>query len=198
MGYEDLNVGNVRIYGGMSDGVYLGKLGTADPTPATVADLLLGPRVGYDNVGWLLEDGIPLGLDASVEEFTGHQGASLLRTKVNSTKKSLTLGMAEDSPLTSSIYWGHDNKVEAFGTGLAKEVIPAGVKTKVFKGVIVLSDDEDVVTWYIADRIEVGEREEISNSNSEVAGHQVSCAIIGEMRKITNAPSYVSAIEVGP
>lgn len=198
MGSEDLNVNNVRIYGGMADGIYLADLGTEDPSPATLAELLLGPGEPFANVGWLMDNGIPLGLDASVEEFNGHQGASLLRTKVNSTKKTLTLGMAEDSPLTSSIYWGHTNKIQATGTGLAKEVIPAGVKSRVFKGVIVLSDDEDVVTWYIADRVEVGEREEISNSNNEIAGHQVSCAIIGEMRKITNAPSYVAAIEATP
>lgn len=83
-----LNNENVRVVGSMFDAIWVAPLGSADPTITSLDDLMgdaLAEKleaVGAENVGWLNEDGIPLSVSANNEEMYGHQGGSLLRSKV--------------------------------------------------------------------------------------------------------------------
>lgn len=185
------NTDNVRVYGSQYDAIYVAPVGTPDPEFTTVADLLKPLEGKYQNVGWLNEDGIPMAVSTDVEKFKAHQGAALVRSKVTSTERSITIGAIEESPLVTGMFFDHGAPEKA-GDGMARVDFPKGIGTVARKAIVVLNDG-DVTKILVISRIEIGEREDVSHTNSELTGYTMTGDITGEMYMLTNSKAYVDA-----
>lgn len=192
-----LNSDNVRVYGSQYDGIWIAPLGTPDPVIATEADLLKDLPSPFVNIGWLNEDGIPLSVSTDVEKFKGHQGAAMVRSKVTSTERSLTIGAIEENPVVTGLFFDHGAPTKAV-EGVARVDFPKGIGTVARKAVVMLNDG-DVSKLLVISRIEIGEREDLSHTNSEITGYNMTGDITGEMYMLTNSPAYLDAIvDPGP
>lgn len=193
---KTLNNANVRVYGSMFDAIWWAPLTAEFPVIETVEDLLKDFPEPWVNIGWLNEDGIPLQVSANIEEMNGHQGGTMLRTKVTQTKKGFQIGALEEAPQVTSLFFDHGTPV-AHGTGLARVELPKGIGTVAGKSMIITADD-DIVKVVRSTRTEIGEREDVSHTNSAISGYTMSAAMVGETDIITNAESYVSIATPAP
>lgn len=196
---KTLNNANVRVYGSMFDAIWWAPLTAEFPVINTVEDLLKDFAAPWVNIGWLNEDGIPLQVSTNIEEMGGHQGGTMLRTKVTQTKKGFQIGALEEAPQVTQLFFDHGAPVaHGTGGGLARVELPKGIGTVAGKSMVITADD-DIVKVIRSTRTEIGEREDVGHTNSAIAGYTMSAAMVGETDIITNAPAYVSAIApVGP
>ncbi|RKQ36202.1 phage tail tube protein [Kocuria tytonis] len=190
------NTDNVRVYGSQYDAIYIAPIGTPDPEFTSAADLLKPLGKDYTNVGWLNEDGIPLAVSTDVEKFKAHQGAAMVRSKVTATERSLTIGAIEESPLVTGMFFDHGAPTKV-GTDLARVDFPKGIGTVAKKAIVILNDG-DVSKALVISRLEIGEREDISHTNSELTGYTMTGDITGEMYMLTNSKAYLDAVPAEP
>lgn len=185
---ENRNYENVRIYGGMSSGVFLGPLGATLPT----TDLVI-PE-GLDAVGWLSEDGIGLAVEANVEKFRGYPGGTVLRTKVTSTDKSVTIQALEESPLVTALYFDHGDPVAA--GDIARVDLPEMIGT-VERSAVFAFEDGDVTKFLVAPKVQVTSRGELAHQTNEMTIYELGLEIIGDSYILTNSQAYIDAIASG-
>jgi hypothetical protein len=181
------NYENVRIYGGMTSGVFLGPLGATLPT----TDLIIPAEL--DAVGWLSEDGIGLSVEANVEKFRGYPGGSVLRTKVTSTDKSVAIQALEESPLVTGLFFDHGAPVAA-GTDLARVDLPELIGTVARSGVLAF-EDGDVTKLIVCPRLEVTNRGTVAHQSNDMTVYELGLEIIGDSYMLTNSEAFVNAIE---
>lgn len=186
------NIDNVRVYGSQYDAIYVADIGTPDPEFTSAADLLKPLEGKYTNIGWLNEDGIPLAVSTDVEKFKAHQGAAMVRSKVTATERSLTIGAIEESPIVTGMFFDHGAPTKV-GTDLARVDFPKGIGTVAKKAIVILNDG-DVSKALVISRLEIGEREDISHTNSELTGYTMTGDITGEMYMLTNSKAYLDAV----
>jgi len=72
-----VNSQNARIFGSDSDSIYLAPVGTVFPT--TIGEVA---GSGFEDVGWLHSDGITEAFTGSKAQIRGHQGARVVRTRM--------------------------------------------------------------------------------------------------------------------
>lgn len=187
------NADNVRIYGGLDDAVWIAPLGTLLPT---TLDLDLPEP--WVELGWLAEDGIPLSMTTDVQSFRGHQGGSLLRRKVVSTEKSISFTALEESPVVWKLYFGAGDPVEtAAGSGVARVDLPESVGSQSYAAVVQLND-EDVTKFLCVERLDIGDREDVAHSGTDLTGYGISGSIIGDAYLLTNAPAFTEGFVATP
>lgn len=191
MSEKTLNNANVRVYGSMFDGIWVAPLGTPDPVIKSKEDLLLDLPKPWVNVGWLNEDGIPLTVSTDIEKMKGHQGGSLLRTKVTSTEKGFSIGALEESPLVTGMFFDHKDPYKVV-EGVARVDLPKGIGTVAVKTIQVVNDD-DVTKWIVSQRTEIGEREDVDHQNAAISGYTMAASIVGEAYILTDSQSYLDA-----
>lgn len=180
------NVNNVRVYGDLTSEVYLAPKGTVLPT--TLAEL---PAI-WDILGWVSEDGVNLGLSTEVTKFKGWQGGATLRTKVTSVEKSFALTALEETPLVTSLYYGHGAPVVS-GTGaerVAKIVLPEGFGT-IERAAVIKFVDADVVKFFCCENAQVSDRGESPHNNSSITAYEMTFDVVGASYLLTNAPAYL-------
>lgn len=185
------NYENIRIYGGMSSGVYLGPIGTTLPTTTLVVDPAL------ESVGWLSEDGISLAVDANVEKFRGYPGGGVLRTKVTQSDKSVTIQALEESPLVLSLFFdaGTPTSVGTAGSELAKVVLPEMIGTVRRSGVLAF-EDSGVQKFIVCPELQVTTRGTVAHKTNEMTVYEMGLEIIGEAYILTNDPNFLEAAGV--
>lgn len=185
------NNDNVRVFGSLEDKIMVAPIGTAGPlSPAD----LVAPWV---DLGWLDESGIPLGVSTDVEKFKGHQGGTTIRTKITSTEKSLGINALEDSPVVARLFWGGASAATetvpttstTAGSGIYRYDMPEGIDTVAVSAVVYV-EDGGVWKLYYYERIEIGEREEVSHANAELTGFRMSAEVVGDSYFLTNAAAY--------
>lgn len=187
------NADNVRIYGGLDDAVWIAPLGTTLPT-----DLVLELPSPWVELGWLAEDGIPLSMTTDVQSFRGHQGGSLLRRKVVSTEKGISFTALEESPVVWKLYYGAGDPVETeAGSGVARVDLPESVGSQSYAAVVQLND-EDVTKFLCVERLDIGDREDVAHSGTDLTGYGISGSIIGDAYLLTNAPAFTEGFVVSP
>lgn len=182
------NYDNVRIYGDLDSGVWVAPLGTTLPT------VLGDPPSPFDELGWLTEEGISQALSVNVERYRAYQGGTLLRTKVTSTDKTITVQAVEEKPLVTEMVHGHGAPTitGVAPNEIAKIDLPDSVPT-VARAAVFRFLDEDVEKLLCCERVEVGDRGEIGHTNNGLTIYEMSLDIIGASYILTNNPAYTAA-----
>lgn len=89
----------VRIYGDLASAVWVAPKGTTGPTT------LVAPGVGYNELGWLTEDGVDMDRNESSTSFNAWQGGTLLRKKVTSVEDSFKVICTEENATVLGLYY---------------------------------------------------------------------------------------------
>lgn len=109
--YDDLQQRNAAlIFKALQGSVFVAPE-TAQPitTLTDPSDSLLAPLpVGYEDVGWISEDGAEFGRDVDVSDITGWGSVEPLRSDVNSDVTTLAFSMLETRKTSIGLYTGAD------------------------------------------------------------------------------------------
>lgn len=178
---------NFRIYSDLDCDVFLAPLGTTLPT--TLDD----PGVGFEEVGWLGEDGVPVGREVDVEKYKAYQGGTTLRVKITSDEKTFTFEAMEEKPLVSALYWGHGDAVitgvgdEAIATVDVPEAAPVAQRAAVLR-----FKDDGITKLYLCENVQVTPNGEVAHSTDGGTTYGFNAEIIGGFKMITDAPSFTA------
>ena len=92
------NVDNVRVYGDIDSAVYVGDKGTTFPIDPTTP-----PASGFDELGWLGEDGITESRDVDSDAKKAWQGGVTVRTVRSSDSRRFSFVCLETNAITSGL-----------------------------------------------------------------------------------------------
>ena len=173
------NADNAFMAGSEKDTLYLGPAGTDlssitalnSPIPAALQD-----------VGWLDEDGLTLGMSDSVDKIRGHQGHGVARTYMSDSSTTFTANLLESKLALVKQYLGvtKTEKVTTAGTGaITRMEVSASRKVESLCGV---ADLFDVSTGkqrrYIFKRLEMGERSDIQYKVGELTAYECQFEVL--------------------
>lgn len=182
-----LDAGNARIFGSDLDKVQIGPLDATLPTTLGAVDAELV------DVGWLHTDGLPFTPADSVEKFRGHQGGGVVRTTITESDLSFGFQCLETTALTLGLQ--HNILTNVTATGVT--TMGASPSRRVLARAFVLDlydkDDTTIHYRYVIPRGEIGEREEFTYANSDIAGFTFTVEIVGPYSIITNDPAAAVA-----
>lgn len=184
------NYDNIRVYGDLESEVYLGPKGTVLPDGTTLDPTSLDPAL--EAMGWLSEDGVSLAVEANSEKFRGWQGGSVLRTKVTTTDKTITMQALEETPGVTALYYDH-GAVEYSGIGaaaIARVDLPESIGTVERAGVFRFVDD-DVEKWLVCPLVQVTGRGTVAHQNTSMTIYEFTLEVIGPAYLLTNAPAFI-------
>ena len=169
------NANNARIWGGDNDSIWLAPVGTTLPTTIDAA-----PGAGFEDVGWLHEDGITETANGSKEVIRGHQGAGVVRTRMSETGTSIAFTALEDKAQTNSLRYNEkDAEVTA---GVRKVTRGPGQRVSVRAAVIDLYDidNETIKKRLVIPRLEITPTGDKTYSNADISGYGFEAEIIGD------------------
>jgi hypothetical protein len=184
------NYDNIRVYGDLESEVYFGPKGTVLPDGDSLDPETLDPAL--EAIGWLSEDGVSLALEANSEKFRGWQGGSVLRTKVTTTDKTITMQALEETPGVTELYFNHGAPTYT-GIGpaaIARIDLPESVGT-VERAAVFRFVDDDVEKWLVCPLVQVTGRGTVAHQNTSMTIYEFTLEIIGEAWLLTNAPAYI-------
>lgn len=169
----------IHVFGGDDDAVWFGPLGATLPT--TLGD----PDAAFDEAGFLGEDGMGLTRDADIAELRVHQGGKIVRKKVTSSKKDITIRMVEDNDTVKGIV--DDVKSSTTATGVTTETINGAIVVWVGAMIVDLYDT-GYMERYVCSRVEVSVSGEEGWTNSELREREATATIIGDYVRISGPP----------
>jgi hypothetical protein len=177
----------VRV--GVTGTVYVAPKGTALPT--NIATPL---NAAFKSVGFISEDALTESLAITTERLRAWQRPVGLRTLTTEVEWTFQFGMLETSPLVLDLYYG--GAETSVATGVATTGILAW-PTSTQRAMVIEIVDGDVSTRYAIPVVEIGDREEVSHSNTEGTVWGVTVNVLGssidEMGfRITNDPEFVA------
>jgi hypothetical protein len=177
----------VRV--GVTGTVYVAPKGTALPT--NIATPL---NAAFKSVGFISEDALTESLAITTERLRAWQRPVGLRTLTTEVEWTFQFGMLETSPLVLDLYYG--GAETSVATGVATTGILAW-PTSTQRAMVIEIVDGDVSTRYAIPVVEIGDREEVSHSNTEGTIWGVTVNVLGssidEMGfRITNDPEFVA------
>lgn len=170
-----VNSANARIFGSDSDSIYLAPVGST--VPATIS---APPGAPFEDVGWLHSDGITEAFTGSKTEIRGHQGARVVRTRVETPGTTISFHALESKDQTKALRY--DEKSSAVATGVRTVTRGAGQKVSARAAVIDIFDADDVTVkerWIIP-RLEITPDGDRVFANSDIAGFPFIGEIIGD------------------
>lgn len=177
-----------RIFGSDNDSISLGPVGTA--LPVTIDGALNG---ALEDVGWIHSDGITETFTGSKSEIRGHQGARVVRTRVETPGTTISFHALESKAQTKSLRY--DEKDVSVTDGVRKVTRGAGQKVSPRSAVIDVFDADDVTVkerWVIP-RLEISPDGDRVFANSDIAGFPFIGEIIGDYYVYESSPSPLSA-----
>lgn len=170
-----VNSANARIFGSDSDSIYLGPIGSTVPTTIAAA-----PGAAFEDVGWLHSDGITEAFTGSKSEIRGHQGARVVRTRMETPGTTISFHALESKVQTKSLRY--DEKSTATATGVRTTTRGAGQKVSARSAIIDIFDADDVTVkerWIIP-RLEISPDGDRVYANNDIAGFPFIGEIIGD------------------
>jgi hypothetical protein len=162
---------NVRIYGDDASGVYVGDKGTTGPTT------LAAPGVGFDEVGWLSEDGVDFDRSEDVAEFKGWQGGTTLRKKVTSQEDTFRFVCLEETALTMGLYY--KGVAPTTATGVDTFAITNQAVSDERAWVVDVVDDT-ITKRYVIPSGEITGRATVPHKNSDLTMYEFTVTIYGD------------------
>lgn len=169
------NANNARIWGGDSDSIWLAPVGTALPTTIDAA-----PGAGFEDVGWIHEDGITETANGSKEVIRGHQGAGVVRTRMSETGTSIAFTALEDKAQTNALRYNEKSSTVAAGV----RQVTRGPGQRVSARAAVIDfydiDNETVKKRLCIPRLEIVPSGDKTFSNSDISGYEFESEVIGD------------------
>jgi hypothetical protein len=170
-----VNASLARIFGSDSDSIYLAPLGTTLPT---AIDGVLDPA--FEDIGWLHSDGITESFTGSKTEIRGHQGARVVRTRIETPGTTVTFVALESKPQTKALRY--DEKSSTVTAGVRKTKRGAGQKVSARACVVDVFDADDITVKerWVFDRIEISPNGDRVFVNNDIAGFPFLAEVIGD------------------
>lgn len=171
-----------RIWGGDLDSIWIGPLTAALPT-SLPADLEAGETEsidGFEEIGWLDTDqGITETLLGSLTELRGHQGAGIVRTRMETPGTQFQFTALEDKALTNGLRY--DVASTTVEGNVRRTVRRPGQTVKARKAVIDLrdADDQTIMQRILIPRLEIIPNGDKVNINNAIAAFPFIGTVIG-------------------
>lgn len=168
--------------------VSVGPVGSASPTSEAVA------LTGFNDLGYLNENGIEVIPDRSTKDMKAWQNADIVRTVTTDAKLTFKFVMIETSAATIELYWGVPvTRTATNGTWDLSPGVTGGRKSFVFDVV----DGTDLLRYYVASG-ELESRETIKNVNGDLLGYGVTI-VAYPSATLANKPARVwsSSLKTG-
>jgi len=162
---------NVRIYGDDASGVWVADKGTTGPTS------LAAPGVGFEEVGWLGEDGVDLDRSEDVSEFKAWQGGSTLRKKVTSQEDTFKFVALEETALTMGLYYKGVTATTATGVDTYAITDQAASDERAW---VIDFVDGAITKRYVVPSGEVTGRATVPHKNSDLTMYEFTVTIYGD------------------
>lgn len=169
-----------RIFGSDNDKIWIGPLGSALPT-----DLTTAPGAGFEDIGWLNSDtGVTETTLGSLSEIRGHQGAGIVRTRMETPGTQFQFVALEQKSLTDELRY--DVKSSTTAAGVKTSTRGPGQKVKARAAVIDLLDidDDSVQVRILIPRLEIIPNGDRTFINSDIAGYPMIGTVIGDYEVI--------------
>lgn len=164
-----------RLYGSDNDAVYIA------PVTATFPTTLDAAPAGFDEVGWLNTDsGVTETMLGSVAEIRGHQGAGIVRTRMENPGTQFAFVALESKALTNGLRY--DEKSSTTANGVRSSTRSPGQTAKRRKVIIDLFDQDaeygaQLRIMATCSIVPNGDRTYI---NSDIAAYPFLATIIGD------------------
>lgn len=171
-----VNSALARIFGSDNDKIWLADISTALPT-----DLATPPGSGFEDIGWLNTDtGVTETALGSLAEIRGHQGAGIVRTRMETPGTQFQFVALEQKQMTDELRY--DVKTSTTAAGVKTSTRGSGQKVKPRAAVIDLLDvDDDSVQMRICiPRLEIIPNGDRTFINSDIAGYPMLGTVIGD------------------
>lgn len=174
------NQDNVRIFGDDAGGVWVAPRGTTGPTG------IEEPPVGFDEVGWLSEDGVDETLSQNTEVFRAWQGASIVRRKVTQSDQTFRFQALETNVVTQGLkYRGQEATVaDGVATTIVRDQTRSDTRAWIFDMV-----DGDVTKRYVVPAGDYARTGTVQHRNSALTVIEFEVTPIGDWFEITNDPA---------
>ena len=171
-----------RIFGSDSDAIYLAPIGTVLPT---TLDGVIDPA--FEDVGWLHSDGITEAFTGTKSEIRGHQGARVVRTRMETPGTNISFVALESKEQTKSLRY--DEKSVSVVSGVRQTTRGAGQKVSPRACVIDVFDADDITVKerWVFDRIEVSPNGDRVFVNNDIAGFPFLAEVIGDYTTFESA-----------
>src|SRR5690606_12625705 len=169
----------IHVYGGDEDKVWVGPVEGADAATLGLAD----PSGDYEHLGFLGEDGITLTPSDTVEKFRAHQGAKAVRTKMTESETTFEFIALQDNVLVSNLQFDVLDSHTVDGVTTRRL---SSARKVTGPALIIERCDHDVHERCYVPIGEIGDRCEISWSDSELTAYSFSVEVIDVMCEITN------------
>lgn len=178
-----VNAANARIYGSDLDSINLAPIGTALPT--TISEALNG---AFEDVGWLSDDGISEELSGSKTKLRGHQGAAVIRTRMEEGGTEYTFVAAETKAQTQSLRY-HEKTIST-ANGVRSATRSPGQRVSPRAAVFDFFDADDTT---IKDRFIIPRFEIVADGSSSFVANGIRMfpfrgEIIGDYTHLSNNP----------
>ena len=168
----------VRIYGDTAGGVWVAPKGTSGPTT------LAAPGAGFDEVGWLGEDGIDLDRAEDVSEFKAWQGGTTLRKKVTSVEDTFKFVALEENAVSLGLYYKGVTKTTATGVDTYAITNQAVSDERAW---VVDFVDGTVTKRLVVPSGEVTGRATVPHKNSDMTMYEFTVTIYGDYSVLKTA-----------
>ena len=175
------DLANVRIYGDSDSSVWVADKGTTLPTT------LAAPGAGFEEVGWISEDGVSIAQDADSASFAAWQGGKIVRRRRTSQEDSFTFQALEENAVTMGLLL--PGSTVSTTSGVTKYVPADGIVSDERAWVLDFHDG-DVHKRYNIIRGEVTEVGEIAHQNTELTVVEFTVAVY-EYEILSNNPALV-------
>ena len=181
------NYDNIRVYGDLDSGVFVGDKG------ATLPDDLAEPSE-HTELGWLSEDGINFDRSEEANSFRAHQGGTVVRRKKNSVEDSFTFQCLEETAEAMGLrYAGQKPVLTETDSGVARITVKDQTRDDA-RSWVVDEFDGDVHTRYLIGVGHAGSGS-LVYSNSAMTVYEFTVTIIGDYEILTNSPGVVDGAE---
>ncbi|MCR2051445.1 hypothetical protein NSA19_00955 [Actinomyces bowdenii] len=195
-----VNADNVLAFGSDNDSLYLGEY---DKSIATkIKGLTTAIPQGFEDCGWLGEDGVALTMDDSVTKIKGHQGHGVVRTFMDSSETALTASLLESRLSTVQRYLNAtaekiQETVKSEQVNIAKITAKAQRKVTVLSGILDVFDTASsanaVHMRIVLPRLELGERGEITFKVGDLTAYAHTLNITDDYIIYTNHAPLIPA-----
>lgn len=178
------NQDNVRIFGDDAGGAWVADRGTTGPVD------LAEPGVGFEEVGWLSEDGIDETLSQNSEVFRAWQGATIVRRKVTQSDQTFRFQALETNAVTNGLKYRGQEAVVA--TGIATTTITNQTTSDTRAWVFDMVDG-DITKRYVVPAGDYARTGTVQHRNSGMTILEFEVTPIGDWFEITNDPAIAVA-----
>lgn len=109
------NLNNIRIFDGEDSAVFVAARGTTGPTD------LAAPPAGFDEIGWISEDGVDETVNQTSTSFRAWQGNEVVRTKLSGAERTFRFQALETNVVTHGLKYR--GQVADVTTGVARTTV---------------------------------------------------------------------------